>query len=230
MSPEHIKRYVRSSLDRAWAANQEAVPKVAAHIARAYLAGGRIYAFGSGHSHVLVEEMYYRAGGLTVVTPVWDPALMLHQDAENASRLEQTPGYSRTLIDKIRWRAGDVLWIISNSGRNPLIVELALEAEAAGLTVIALMSLQHARAVRSLSVGGEKLHEVADFVLDNAGVVGDAGYYVPGIERPLFPTSTLVGAAIVNWVWVEVAAELARAGHPPDVLSSFNVDAGTLRD
>ena len=80
-----------------------------------------------------------------------------------------------------------------------------------------------------MSVSGEKLNDVADFVLDNAGVVGDAGYYVNGVEHPLFPTSTVVGSALVNWVWVAVADELSRLGCPPEVLTSFNVDTGSFR-
>jgi uncharacterized phosphosugar-binding protein len=224
MEAARLKRYVGMHLEAAWAANRVMVPRVAAAIVQAHLTGHQIYAFGSGHSHVLVEEMYYRAGGLTLVQPVWEPAVMLHEDPERASRLEQTPGYSQHILEQLHWQAGDVVWLISNSGRNPLIVELALAARAAAVTVIALTSLRHAQAVAALSVSGQKLHEVADFVLNNAGAVGDAGFHVEGIERPLFPTSTVVGAALVNWVWVEVAERLQQAGAPPDVLTSFNVD------
>ena len=221
---EELARYVREAIERAWTANGRAVPQLADTITAAYLAGRKIYAFGSGHSHLLVEEMYYRAGGLTIVTPIWDPALMLHEDAERSSRLEQTPCYSQSIVSRMDWQAGDVIWLISNSGRNPLIVEMALEAKEHGLTVAALTSLQHAQAVAAMSVTGQKLHEVSHLVLDNCGAVGDAGFHVEGLSRPLFPTSTIVGAALVNWVWVEVAARLHRAGYPPDVLTSFNVD------
>jgi uncharacterized phosphosugar-binding protein len=222
---DELARYVKEALERAWAANRGTVGRVADVIAASYLAGHRIYAFGSGHSHLLVEEMYYRAGGLTIVTPIWDPALMLHEDAPRSSQLEQTPGYSKTIVSRLGWQDGDVLWVISNSGRNPLIVEMALEARARGVTVVALTSLTHAQAVAAMSVTGQKLHEVADWVLDNGGAVGDAGFYLQGFERPLFPTSTVVGAALVNWVWVEVAGRLRDAGHSPDVVTSFNVDA-----
>ncbi|MCY0898879.1 MAG: sugar isomerase domain-containing protein [Firmicutes bacterium] len=226
---ERMAEYVENHLKAVWAANQEVVPRVAARIVTAHLNGHRVYAFGSGHSHMLVEEMYYRAGGLTVVTPIWEPALMLHEDPQEASRLEQTPGVSETILARVPLQAGDVLWLISNSGRNPLIVELALAAKAQKVYVIALTSLNHARAVTPRSVTRDKLHQLADAVLDNAGDVGDAGFRVEGVTRPMFPTSTIAGAVLVHWVWVEVARQLAEAGHPPDVLASFNVDEGLIR-
>jgi uncharacterized phosphosugar-binding protein len=81
---DELARYVQQAIERAWSVNRGAVAQVADVIVAAYLAGYKIFAFGSGHSHLLVEEMYYRAAGLTIVTPIWDAALMLHEDAENS--------------------------------------------------------------------------------------------------------------------------------------------------
>jgi uncharacterized phosphosugar-binding protein len=224
MNADGIAQYVDEAWTKAWVANRDVVPRVAQRIVQAHLKGRRVYAFGSGHSHMLVEEMYYRAGGLTIVTPIWEPALMLHEDAERSSVLEQTPGMSRTILDRVRFEAGDVLWLISNSGRNPLIVELAQAAKSQGVAVVALMSLTHALAVAPRSVSHERLNDIADEIIDNGGVLGDAGYYIEGLAQPLFPTSTVVGAGLVNWVWVEVARQLIDAGVMPTVLASFNVD------
>ena len=49
---------------------------------------GLIYVFGCGHSHILAEETFYRAGGLACVAPIFDETLMLHQSASESSRLE----------------------------------------------------------------------------------------------------------------------------------------------
>ncbi|PSR22322.1 MAG: hypothetical protein C7B45_07390 [Sulfobacillus acidophilus] len=225
-----IARYVDEAWMKAWVANREVVPRVARKIVEVHLRGHRVYAFGSGHSHMLVEEMYYRAGGLTIVSPIWEPSLMLHEDAERSSVLEQTPGISRTILDRVHFEAGDLLWLISNSGRNPLIVELAAAAKLQGASVIALMSLTHALAVTPRSVSHQRLNDIADEVIDNGGVLGDAGYYIEGLAQPMFPTSTMVGAGLVNWIWVEVARQLMEAGVTPTVLTSFNVDQELPQD
>ncbi len=221
---DRLERYVCQAVTEAWTINRDIVPQVAAAIATAYLDNHQIYAFGSGHSHLLVEEMYYRAGGLNIVRPIWVPQLMLHQDPQQASRWEQTPGYSRTILDTVHWKAGDVVWLISNSGRNPLIVELAQAARGAHAVVIALLSRHHAETVEARSVSGEKLYDVADYVLDNGGVAGDAGFAVKEGWPLMFPTSTVVGASLVHWVWIEVAQRLQQAGAPPEVYTSFNLD------
>ena len=224
MMTEAVHAYLRAHLDEAFAKNRESIAAVADLIVERHLGGRRVYAFGSGHSHLLVEEMYYRAGGLDLVTPIWDTALMLHEDARRSSELECTPGYFRNVLRDVGWQSGDVLWLISNSGRNFLAIELAQAARSAGVTVVAMLSVAHSRAVRSASPEAPKLFEMADYILDNGGVVGDAGLAVPGIELPMVPTSTVAGAALVHAVWAEAAARLARRGQAPRVYVSFNVD------
>ena len=121
----------------------------------------RILVFGTGHSHMLAEEGHYRAGGLAAVVPILSSELMLHASALQSGKLERTAGLAKPLLDRYGPRAGEMLFIFSNSGVNLLPMEMALAAKASGLTVVAVCSLAYAR-VAPLSAVGQRLFEVAD--------------------------------------------------------------------
>ena len=198
----------------------------AALIADTMAAGGTIHAFGSGHSHILAEELYYRAGGFARVRPILFEGLMLHASAPLSTSLERLPGLAAALLDEHGVAAGDVLIIASNSGGNPVVTEMAHEARARGLRVIAITSLTHATSDAVRQRDGRRLHELADVAIDNGGAVGDAAIAIEGVPTPVAPTSTVVGAAIANALVAEVTERLARRGIVPEVFTSSNVAGG----
>jgi uncharacterized phosphosugar-binding protein len=193
-------------------------------IANAVVQGGTLHIFGTGHSHMLAEELYVRAGGLTCVNAILEPSLMLHKDPARATELERQEGLAAEILAKHEMQAGDVFVVASNSGRNPVPIEMALLARERGLVVIALTSLAHSQAVASRHSSGQRLFEVADIVLDNGGEVGDAVLEVEGLPTKACPTSTVVGAAILNAVVATAIEELLDMGVVPSVLVSSNVD------
>ena len=193
-------------------------------IADAIAQGGTLHIFGTGHSHTLAEELYVRAGGLVHVNAILEPSLMLHEDPARATELERQEGLAAEILVKHEMRAGDVLIVASNSGRNPVPIEMALLAKERGLVVIALTSLVHSQAVASRHPSGRRLFEVADIVLDNGGDVGDAMLEVEGLPTKACPTSTVIGAAILNAVVAVIIEELLSMGVVPPVLVSSNVD------
>jgi uncharacterized phosphosugar-binding protein len=191
------------------------------------LATGRvIHAFGSGHSHMLAEEMYYRAGGLVRVHPILFEGLMLHASARLSTALERMPGLAAALLGDHPMDAGDVLIIASNSGGNAVAVDLARLARDAGVHTIALTSLGHATSSEARDRGTPRLHEVAELVIDNGGVVGDAAIDIAGLPGRVAPTSTVVGAAIVEALVAEVVERLVARGIVPEVYASSNVAGG----
>jgi len=208
-------------LDQALERNDAAIGGVAAAIATTILAGRHVYAFGAGHSLALVGEMPRRAGGMKVVRPLWNSEITSRSDEEAAGKLENLPGYYKELTGGLDWGPGDLCWVISNSGRNVLVVELALEARRHGVTVVGLVSAVHSGTI-SAAPGLPKLPEIADYLLDNGGCFGDAALEVPGIAERMGPTSTIVGSALVHAVWVEVGERLVARGHVPEVWSSVN--------
>lgn len=213
-------------LDRLEGETWPAIDAAAALVTEALATGHDLHAFGSGHSHMLAEELFYRAGGLVRVRPILFEGLMLHASAPLSTALERLPGLAAALHDDHPMQAGDVLLIASNSGGNAVTVELARLARAEGVGVIAITSLHHATSTESRTPGTPRLHEVADVVIDNGGVVGDASVAVAGLASRVAPTSTVLGAAIVNTLVAEVAERLVARGVVPDVFTSGNVAGG----
>ena len=204
----------------------DAIEAAAAAFARTLETGHRIFLFGTGHSHMLAEELFYRAGGLVDLQPVFETALMLHESASKSTEMERLPGYARILFENYGMAAGDLIVIISNSGRNGVCVDLALLAKNAGMTVIALTNLRHSDAAASRHPSGKKLYELADTVLDNRGCVGDASVYFEALGRNASATSTAAGAAILNAVTAGAIEQMLADGFAPEVFCSSNVDGG----
>jgi uncharacterized phosphosugar-binding protein len=199
-----------------------AVKEAAELVADALGAGKQFWAFGTGHSHVIAEELYGRAGGLADMRAVLEPGLMLHEGLLKSSLLERLGGLADVLLQVNEIQAGDVLLIASNSGRNAVPVEFAIGARQTGAKVIALTSLAHSTAVSSRAPGGQRLFEVADVVIDNCGVPGDALIDVDGSPERTGSTSTMVGALLVQALVVEIVTQLSARGQTPNVLRSLN--------
>jgi uncharacterized phosphosugar-binding protein len=195
----------------------DAISEAASWITDSLIEGKVFHVFGSGHSHILAEEAHSRAGGLAPVQPIDDP-----MDGK-AERLE---GYAAVLLNQYDVREGEVIIIASNSGINPLPVEMAIEAKERGLRVIAVTSMAHTQAAPSRHSSGKKLYQVADLVIDNCGIVGDASIEVPGFPGRAGATSSIAGVAIVNAIAVQVAENLVNRGVTPPILISSNVAGG----
>ncbi len=209
-------------IDREWPNIATAADLVADTLERK----GTIHAFGSGHSHILAEELFYRAGGLVRVSPILFDGLMLHVSARLSTSLERMPGLAATLLGDHPIAPGDVLIVASNSGRSAVASELAVAARRGGASVIAITSLRHATSAVARASDAPPLHEVADVVIDNGGSVGDAAVEIDGFDRRVGPTSTVVGAAIVNAIAAEAVERLLARGIVADVYTSSNIEGG----
>lgn len=186
--------------------------------------GKMIYTFGTGHSHLLAEEIFYRAGGLVRVYPILDEGLMLHAGAAKSTTLERLEGYAKILADHYALSEGSTIFIFSNSGRNAVTVEMAIEAKARGLTVVAITNMTHTSMATSRHRSGKKLCDVADIVIDNHGCYGDAAMEIG--KYKVGPTSTAIGAAILQAVVCGVVALSEENGTDIEVFSSSNIDGG----
>lgn len=195
-------------------------------IAEAFAGGHVLHAFGSGHSHMLAEELFYRAGGLVNVRPILFDGLMLHASARLSTSLERLPGLADALLTDHNVSPGDVLIVASNSGGNAVATELVRSAQHQGVHVIALTSVNHATSAAARAGRVAKIHELADVVIDNGGVVGDAAVSIRGFARKVAPTSTVIGAAILNCVIAEAVQMLVDRGVTPEVYVSSNTADG----
>lgn len=226
------RRYMTSALERLDAVittQAAAIDAAATAVTRTLAADGLVYLFGTGHSHMLAEEGHYRAGGLAAVVPVLVTSLMLHENAVASTTYERTPGLAAALLARYPLSARDVFIVFSNSGKNAVPVESARVAKAAGATVIAVVSLRHATQV-PVGPAGEKLMDVADIVIDNCGVPGDALVALGEDGLRTGASSTLTGALILNAILTEAAWRLTEAGTPPPIYVSANLPGSDARN
>ena len=198
--------------------------------AEALAADRWLYAFGTGHSHALAEEVFYRAGGLARAVPILDAKLMLHDNAIEATYLEREEGYAARLLDLYPVAAGDVLIVASNSGRNAVPIEMVLTGRARGMKTIAIVNLAHSNAWPSRHSSGKKLADVADLVIDNCGVIGDARLELPGLPGLVASTSTNTGALIVNLIIAQAVENAIARGVTPEIYISSNTSGDAHND
>lgn len=215
-------------MDAVLASQAEPIARAAEKLATSIGHGGILHTFGTGHSHLIAEELYYRAGGLVSVNPILIDGLMLHRDPLLSTQLERLPGLAAVILESQMISSVDVALVASNSGGNAVSVEITQEMRKRGVTVIGITSMTHATSRESRTGPLPRLHEVADIVIDNCGVVGDAILQIDGFDQRVAPTSTSVGAAIANAIVAQTVANLVAAGHQPRVYTSANTEGGDL--
>ncbi|MGD6744085.1 SIS domain-containing protein [Streptomyces sp. BH106] len=194
-------------------------------------AGGRLFAFGAGHSGLAAQDVVYRAGGLALMNLLSVPGTVGIDvmPATLGSALERVDGLAAAVLEASPAQAGDALVIISLSGRNALPVEMALSARAAGIKVIGVTSLSYATgpdAPTSRHVSGSYLRDHCDVVLDSKIAIGDAELTHEGVDTPFAPASTVTASALMQATLATCAANLADRGIQPPLLRSGNVDGG----
>ncbi|MDL2294263.1 SIS domain-containing protein [Ruminococcaceae bacterium OttesenSCG-928-D13] len=205
----------------------DGLEQLAQLLARAITDKGAIFTFGCNHAGLLAQELFYRSGGLVTVNCIRAPGLCLDVDPPTlTSAMERLPDYGRDIVAGYPIKTGDVVIIHSVSGRNTVTVDVALAAREAGATVVALTNLRTAGAVPSRHPGGKNLHQVSQLVLDNCGHYGDAALQLEGLPQPVAPTSTAVGAVMLNAAVARCVELLLEQGVTPPVFLSANVPQG----
>lgn len=222
------EQYLRTIQDIVGRLESEQILAAAGLVEASLKTGHIIHAFGAGHSALLAQEVFFRAGGLVAVRPMLNPGLHFEGGVIESTEFERREESARQLTKDANFNAGDTGIVISNSGRNALPVEIALQMRSAGMKVIALTNLSQSRASKALHPSGKRLFEIADAILDNHCPAGDAAVKIAGIPAAMGPASTVAGAAILNAVFIQAAAQLAAAGTPPPVFVSVNVDGASL--
>lgn len=227
-----LRRYLAAiaALQERVIASQAAVlDRVAAQMVETLMYDRRIFVFGTGHSHLIAEEAFYRAGGLAAAVPIFSPPLMLHEDAALSSLLERQEGLAEPLLAPYEPRAGEMLFVFSNSGVNQLPVEMALAARARGLFVVGVSAHAYAR-VAPLSDVGRRLDEVVDEAIDNGGVPGDALVPLDASGWSAGPASTVMAALIWNGLVTEAVTRLQADGIEAPVFASLNMDGAAAHN
>ncbi|MBC9726243.1 sugar isomerase domain-containing protein [Streptomyces sp. TRM68367] len=229
VSAEGFARESLAVLHRVTESARDDVARAAELIAECVRSDGVVQAFGTGHSQAIVLELAGRAGGFVPTNRLSIADLVLYGAAAPSALddplLEREPGVAARIYDLAAPRPQDLFVIISNSGVNNVIVEMAQHAKERGHRVLAITSLTHTRAVPAGHPSGKKLADIADVVLDNAAPRGDALLDLPG-GGAVCALSTLTGVMLVQMTVAEAAARLVAAGERPPVYVSANVPGG----
>lgn len=185
---------------------------------------GIIHVFGCGHSHMLAEELFYRAGGLAAINPILVDELMLHQGALRSSKLEQTNDYAEGFMEHVNIRRDDVVVVVSTSGRNPVPIDVAEIASRKGAYTIAITSPEYAKSQSSRHKQGKYLYSSVDLAINNHIEVGDAMMTKSSFDVPFGSGSSIAGIAIANAIMVEATSIMLDNGYTPPVFKSGNAD------
>ncbi|HRK02453.1 MAG TPA: SIS domain-containing protein [Oligoflexia bacterium] len=204
--------------------NELAVKKVVGRLARSIDNGGLLYVFGSGHSAILVEEVFHRAGGLVPVYPILTTVLTPHTTPKISGPLERLSGIAAILFKKAAPTSKDILFIASNSGVNAAAIEMALEAKKNKVWTVAFTSVEHSKAAATRHSSGKRLKDIVDVVLDNCAPVGDAT--VDFGETKVGAVSTIANSILYHWILTDMCARWKRAGKKLPVYRSANLPGG----
>ena len=200
----------------------DSMEEVANLFSEVILKSGRILVSGSGHSSIVAQEAYYRAGGLASIKPIWLKSLLITENAEISTHLERISGIAEATFKSYKPDQKDCLVIVSNSGRNAYGVELAQIATSAGCRTVALTSIQHSSSVKSRHPSGKRLFELCDIVIDSHVPLGDASMTYPEFNEHFGPLSTISTVAIFNAVICRTIEKLIEQNHYPEILRSAN--------
>src|SRR5215831_2062903 len=204
---------------------QQQIATAAGWFAQSILTGRVVHVFGSGHSRIMVEEMWPRYGSFPGFNPIVELSLTYHNNVVGANGqrqamyLENVPGFAERILRNFALSRKDSALVISSSGCNIVPIEMAEQFRKRKIRVVAIISKAHGEATPSRRADGKKLQDFADLVLNTGAPVGDAMVRISGLKTPVAPGSTVGGCMLVNCIKAEVAARLTAAGHPPNVLT-----------
>lgn len=210
-------------------AQQPLIQRAADWFAASILAGRMVHCFGSGHSRIMVEEMWPRYGSFPGFNPIVELSLTFHNlvvganGQRQAMFLENVPGLAERILRNFDLSDKDSALVISSSGCNVVSIEMAECFQKRGIKTVVIISKRHSEATATRHAGGKKLQDFADIVLDTGAPPGDAMVKIEGLDTPVSPGSTIGGCMLVNAIKAEVAERLTRAGAPPKVLSGAAV-------
>src|SRR5262245_20191967 len=202
-----------------------AVRQAADWFSATILTGRMVHVFASGHSRIMVEELWPRYGSFPGFNPIVELSLTFHNlvvganGQRQAMFLENVSGLAERILRNFDVKPVDSALVISSSGCNIVPIEMAELFRARGVKVVSILSRRHSEQTASNHPAGKKLQDVSDLVLDTGAPPGDAMVRIEGLETPVAPGSTIGGCLLVNMIKAEVADRLTRAGQPPNVLT-----------
>lgn len=220
--------HITRMLDDIYRGEDKKITEVSAAMARCIMNGGNVFVFGPGHAGIITEDFFYRAGGLAVINPLFNPCLApTIRPITLSTDTEVLPGFATNVLKESPLKAGDFLLIHSVAARNPIVVEMAIKAREMGILVGAIISEKFAHSVTSKDPSGKMLYEVVDenLIIDNHGDIGDSCIDI-GMRQKAVSTSSITGTFIVANIVLNICKMLQENHVEPPVFASSNIDGG----
>ena len=208
---------------------EKQIAEAAEMFSKSILAGRMVHVFGSGHSRIMVEEMWPRYGSFPGFNPIVELSLTFHNlvvgsnGQRQAMYLENVSGLADKILRNFVLSELDTALIISSGGTNIVPIEMAEVFKKNNVKVVSIISTDHSNASKSKRSDGIKLGDVSDLVLDTGSPVGDSMIKIEGLTTPVSPGSSLGGILLINCIKAKLASILTAAGQPPTVLTASNI-------
>ena len=185
---------------------------------------GILHVFATGHSHMLAEEMFYRAGGLVAINPVLRPFLMQHEGAISSTKFERLSGIAKIIYDGLDINDNDLFIVVSNSGINAVPVEFAQIARGNNHKVIVITSVDSSKNLKPRTIDNKHLYECGDIVINNHVPHGD------GIIQTQYgnvgAVSSIICSYIAQSIILEVINLFIKNNITPPIYMSANIEGG----
>ncbi|WP_054027337.1 sugar isomerase domain-containing protein [Bacillus sp. FJAT-28004] len=226
---EYVSNYldgVRQVIEKIETFQMDAIDRAVDICMNSMVNNNVVHLFGSGHSRMAVEEMYPRYGSFAGFHPMVELSLTNHHAVvgsngqRQAMYLENVEGFGKVIASNFHYGKHDSIIVFSHSGTGKVVVEIAQEMKDRGIPIIAVTSLAHSELSPAKHSSGKKLYELADVVIDNCAIPGDAMVKIENLETPVGPVSTIGNTVIVNLIKCKIAHKLTELGRPPKVLTS----------
>lgn len=196
---------------------QETIEAAAVAVADCIEQGSLVQAWGAGHSLAGAMEIAHRAGGFIPTKKIVEPSGGMYEGVENVGT---------AFIKRVDIRPGDIVFVISNSGRNPLCLDIALGAKKKGAKIIAITALEASKHLTPKHSCGKNLYEVSDIILDNCVPEGDCAIDLDGYDSKICGMSMITTSVLVQAVTYRAAEILISRGITPPMYKSQNIDGG----
>ena len=203
---------------------KETIVKAAQLMSLVIKQDGLIYTFGTGHSHLIAEEVFYRAGGLVPLYAMIEDGVSGNHEVTKSEHVERLTGYAKLILDYHRPTSNDVVIIVSNSGRNAVPIEMAMECKERGIPTICITSVEYSKGQSARHKSNKRLFELCDIVLDNHSRFGDAATKIKGLDQPVGPTSNITAGYIMHALVVCTIDNLVKDNVDVPVFYSGNLD------